>query len=54
MIAVLVIAVLLIAGFVAWGSERINPALPRWITLVTFIVATVFLGFVWISAPSRD
>lgn len=52
MIAVLVIAGLLIAGFVAWGSERINPALPRWITLVTFIVATVFLGFVWISAPS--
>ena len=39
---------------VAWGSERIRPALPNWVSLVTFIGATLWVLFVWLNGPNEN
>ena len=38
---------MLVAGTVAWVSEKANPNAPRWISLVSFIAAGIWLGSAW-------
>jgi len=37
------ILLLLAAGFLAWGSERLNPGLPRYVSLATLVLAGALL-----------
>ena len=37
------ILLLLAGGVLAWQSERINPNLPRWVSLLSIVVSLVFL-----------
>jgi NADH-quinone oxidoreductase subunit M len=37
------ILLLLAAGFLAWGSERLNPGLPRYVALAALVLAGVLL-----------
>ncbi|MCY4143445.1 MAG: NADH-quinone oxidoreductase subunit M [Gammaproteobacteria bacterium] len=47
----LLICLLLAAGLVAWASERIRPNLPNWVALTTFVLATLWVVFAWLSGP---
>ena len=38
---------LLVAGAVAWASERINPNAPRWVALLSFAAAGAYLVNAW-------
>lgn len=46
------ISFLLAAGFLAWVSERIHKNAPRWVSLVAFVVATIWTGLEWVGAPT--
>ncbi len=49
--ALLLISLLMAAGVVAWASERIRPNLPNWVALTTFVLATLWVVFAWLSGP---
>ncbi len=41
------IVFLLLGGVVAWASERIHPNAPRWVGLLTFVAAGLYLANAW-------
>lgn len=43
MILTLLIAILFVGGLLAWFSERINPAWPRWVALVALVVELLLM-----------
>ena len=45
---------LLGAGVLAWLSERLHPALPRWISLLSFAIATVWIVALWNGGTDAD
>ncbi|NGZ94616.1 MAG: NADH-quinone oxidoreductase subunit M [Nitrospira sp. WS110] len=45
MILLLLIALLMVGGLVAWVSERVGPHWPRWVTFGTTLVGLCALGF---------
>ena len=45
------IGFLLTAGALAWVSERFHQNAPRWVSLLAFIAATVWVGLEWVNAP---
>ena len=47
----LLILLLLGAGVVAWLSEQIRTTLPNWISLLTFIAATLWVLVIWFNGP---
>ena len=38
---------LLIGGVVAWAAERVHPNAPRWVGLLTFVAAGLYLANAW-------
>ena len=46
------ISFLLAAGVLAWVSERMHRNAPRWVSLVAFVVATIWTGLEWVGAPA--
>lgn len=50
----LLILLMLAAGGVAWISERIHVNLPRWLSLLTFIGVTAWVGAVWLGGPDQS
>ena len=40
---VILLLILLVGGVIVWFSERINPDLPRWVSVVTIVVALMQL-----------
>jgi len=51
MILANLILILLIGGFLAWWSERINKDLPRWVALAAVLVDLLYLGTVLLAIP---
>ncbi|HKF65369.1 MAG TPA: NADH-quinone oxidoreductase subunit M [Vicinamibacterales bacterium] len=52
MILVAVIAILLIAGLLAWISSRWSTELPRWISLTAAVVGLILTGGIWFAGAS--
>ena len=50
----LLIPVLLVAGVVAWLSERVRSTLPNWIALITFIATTLWVIVIWLNGPNAE
>jgi NADH-quinone oxidoreductase subunit M len=50
--ALVLIALLLGAGVVAWASERVNPLWPQWIALLVLAAAAVWIAAVWVDGTS--
>ena len=48
------IVLLMAAGLVAWFSERINRNLPKWISVLSFALATVWVVSVWLSGSDPN
>lgn len=46
------IVFLLVAGVVAWASEKANSNAPRWVGLLAFVVAVVWLGSAWLGGDA--
>lgn len=44
------IGFLLGAGVIAWASEKVSETAPRWISLLAFIIAAVWIMSVWLGA----
>ena len=44
----------LVGGLVAWLSERINPNLPRWISLLTIVVGLLYLVSIIGGIPTAN
>ena len=38
---------LLLGGIVAWASERVHPNAPRWVGLLTFVAAGLYVANAW-------
>ena len=49
MILFWLISLLLGGGIVAWLAEKVNEDLPRWISLVVFVIATALVLYIWLS-----
>lgn len=49
MILFWLISLLLGGGIVAWLAEKVNEDLPRWISLVIFVIATALVLYIWLS-----
>ena len=45
----LLILLMLGAGVGAWLSERIDTRLPKWISLLSFVLATLWVALIWIG-----
>ena len=48
----MLIVVPLLGGVAAWWSERLNPDLPRWVSLATIVIALLCLQGVAGSLPA--
>ena len=40
---VILISILALGGLLAWFSERVSPDVPRWVALLTVVVALLYL-----------
>ena len=48
------IVLLLSAGLVAWFSERINQSIPKWISMLTFVLATIWVVAVGLNGSDPN
>ncbi len=53
MILILLVALLFAGGLLAWFSERINPAWPRWMALLTLALELLLLASLLGAAPEN-
>ena len=50
----LLIFALFSGGLLAWFSERLHPAAPRWVSVAVLLVATGYLTTAWLAGPSAE
>ena len=54
MILLGLILLLLAGGAVAWASERIHSDLPKWISLIIFVISTALVILIWLSGTGAQ